>query len=90
MLEGSSWERLKHISVDREGEHIHALRPRLDKVTHRLLCNVKLENNVKIVTLRSTFNVENHTLVPAELIVVDEKGHKASPIFKIGMCFHFL
>lgn len=84
MLDGTSWERLKHVSVDREGEHIHALRPRLDKVTHRLLCEVRLEDNVKIVTLRSTFNVENLTLVPAELIVVDAKGQKASPVYKIG------
>ena len=83
-LSGTSWERLKGISVEREGERVYALRPKLDKVTHRLICEVSLEDNVKIVTLRSTFKVENLTLVPAEMVVVDDKGSKASDVFKIG------
>jgi vacuolar protein sorting-associated protein 13A/C len=45
---------------------------------------VKLKDNVKIVTLRSTFNVENSTLVPVELAIVDANGKRASEIYKIG------
>ncbi|GAA6006460.1 hypothetical protein JCM10207_004941 [Rhodosporidiobolus poonsookiae] len=82
-FDGVGWERLKHVYVDREGEHIHALRPKIEKVTHRLLCDVKLVDNVKIVTFRSTFLVENKSLVNAELVIVDDHGKKASQIYKI-------
>ncbi|GAA6031882.1 hypothetical protein JCM8097_003317 [Rhodosporidiobolus ruineniae] len=82
-FEGVGWERLKHVYVDREGEHIHALRPKIEKVTHRLLCDVKLVDNVKVVTFRSTFLVENKSLVNAEMVIVDEHGKKASQIYKI-------
>lgn len=82
-LEGTKWERLKHVSVDREGEHIHPLRPKLDRVTHRLMCDVKLVDNVKVVTFRSTFQVENHTLIPAEMVIIDSHGKRASAPFKI-------
>ncbi|GAA5969299.1 hypothetical protein JCM11641_007543 [Rhodosporidiobolus odoratus] len=82
-FEGAGWERLKHVYVDREGEHVHALRPKIEKVTHRLLCDVKLVDNVKVVTFRSTFLIENKSLVTAEMVIVDEHGKKASQIYKI-------
>lgn len=84
LFEGTSWDRLKHVFVDREGEHIYALRPKVEKVTHRLLCDVKLVDNVKVVTFRSTFLIENKSLVNAEMVIVDEHGKRASQIFKIG------
>lgn len=83
VFDGMGWERLKHVYVDREGEHIHALRPKIDKVTHRLLCDVKLVDNVKVVTFRSTFLIENKSLVNAEMVIVDEHGKKASQVYKI-------
>ncbi|BGP36549.1 Vacuolar protein sorting-associated protein 13 [Rhodotorula kratochvilovae] len=83
VFDGMGWDRLKHVYVDREGEHIHALRPKVDKVTHRLLCDVKLVDNVKVVTFRSTFLVENRSAVNAEMVIVDEHGKKASRIYKI-------
>lgn len=83
LFEGMAWERLKHVSVDREGEHIFALRPKIDKVTHRLLCDVKLIDNVKVVTFRSTFQVQNRSLVVAEMVIVDANGKKASQVYKI-------
>lgn len=83
LFEGISWDRLKHVFVDREGEHIYALRPKVDKVVHRLLCDVKLVENVKVVTFRSTFLIENKSLVNAEMVIVDEHGKKASQIYKI-------
>ncbi|GJN91455.1 hypothetical protein Rhopal_004478-T1 [Rhodotorula paludigena] len=89
LFDGMGWDRLKHVYVDREGEHVHALRPKIEKVTHRLMCDVKLVNNVKIVTFRSPFLVENKSLVNAEMVIVDEHGKKASQIFKIppgGQC----
>lgn len=73
-FEDTQWERLKHVSVDREGEFIHTLRPKVDKVTHRIVCDVKLRDNVKIITLRSSFKVENSTMVPVEMMIVPAGG----------------
>lgn len=80
-IEGMPWERVKHISVDREGEFLVNLRPKLEKVSHRLLYEVKLVDNVKVVTFRSTFNVENNTMVPIEMVVLDAEG-KLSDIIR--------
>ncbi|CAD6889894.1 unnamed protein product [Tilletia caries] len=82
-IEGMPWERLKHISVDREGEFPVSLRPKLNQVPHRLICEVKLKDNVKVITFRSSFQVENSTLVPVELVVLDTNGHLTSIIRKI-------
>ncbi|GAA5995177.1 hypothetical protein JCM5350_001861 [Sporobolomyces pararoseus] len=82
-IEDSGWEKLKQIHVDREGEHVHTLRPKLNSVYHRLLCEVKLVDNVKVVTFRSTFLVENRSLVNAELVIVDASGKKSSKVYSI-------
>ncbi|KAK0549054.1 Vacuolar protein sorting-associated protein 13 [Tilletia horrida] len=82
-IEGMPWERLKHISVDREGEFPISLRPKLNQVPHRLICEVKLKENMKIITFRSSFQVENSTLVPVELVVLDTNGHLTEVIRKI-------
>ncbi|UZJ53507.1 hypothetical protein CBS101457_002827 [Exobasidium rhododendri] len=83
-LEGTTWERIKHLSVDQEGEKVINLRPKMDKVTHRMLCEVKLENNVKVITLRSTFNIENNTLVPIEFVLLDADRKLTDRIHKIA------
>lgn len=83
LVEGMPWERVRHISVDREGEHMVNLRPKLEKVPHRLLCDVKLVDNVKIITFRSTFKVENRTLVPVEMVILDAEGQMTDDIRKI-------
>ncbi|GAA94842.1 hypothetical protein E5Q_01496 [Mixia osmundae IAM 14324] len=82
-IEGTAWERLRHINVDREGEQIHALRPKVDNTTHRVMCDIKLQDNVKIVTFRSAFRIQNMTLVPVEMVIVDSTGKKASSVYKI-------
>ncbi|ORY32314.1 hypothetical protein BCR39DRAFT_523905, partial [Naematelia encephala] len=88
-LQNTPWESLRGISVDREGEQILSLRPRLDKVSHQLTCEIRLENNVKVITLRSTLNVKNETSLPVEMIVVDAHGKASSGALKIepgGSC----
>ncbi|GAA5849449.1 hypothetical protein JCM5353_001982 [Sporobolomyces roseus] len=82
-IEDSAWEKLKEIHVDREGEHVHILRPKVSSVYHRLLCEVKLVDNVKIVTFRSTFLVENRSLVNAEMVIIDGNGKKSSRVYTI-------
>ncbi|MCO5590230.1 hypothetical protein L7F22_044199 [Adiantum nelumboides] len=47
-IEGMAWERIRHLNVDQQGEKIVNLRPKIDRVAHRLLCDVSLENNVKV------------------------------------------
>lgn len=80
-LEGSGFESIDRIPVNREGEALYNLKPRKDKVQHRLLVEVKLgADNVKYITFRSPLLVENHTQVPVEVGVYDpQEGH----LFKI-------
>ncbi|KAI9800700.1 MAG: hypothetical protein M1825_004022 [Sarcosagium campestre] len=76
-LEGSGFESVNRIAVNREGEQLFNLRPKKDKVVHRLLVEVALgEDNVKNITFRSPLLVENKTQIPLELGVFDsEQGH---------------
>ncbi|KDQ63547.1 hypothetical protein JAAARDRAFT_29565 [Jaapia argillacea MUCL 33604] len=83
-LIGKPWEQLRSLPVDREGEYTFPLRPKTDKFPSRLLCEVKLQENVKVVTLRSTYKVENHTMYPLEVTLVDEVGHPAYSLEKIA------
>ena len=71
--------------MDREGEYTFSLRPRSEKYAHRLVCEVKVLGNVKQVVLRSTYKIENHTLYPLELTLVDETGQPVYAVEKIGM-----
>lgn len=76
-LEGSGFDSVERIAVTREGETLYNLKPRKDKVMHRLLVEVKLgADNVKYITLRSPLVVENNTQIPVELGVFSpEEGH---------------
>ena len=76
-LEGSGFDSVNKIPVNREGEAIYSLRPRKDQVLHRLLVEVTLgADNVKYITFRSPLLVENKTQIPVELGVFDaQEGH---------------
>ena len=76
-LEGSGFDSIERIPVNREGETLYNLKPRKDKVLHRLLVEVKLgADNVKYITFRSPLVVENNTQIPVELGVYSpEEGH---------------
>ncbi|KAG6898100.1 hypothetical protein C0992_005427 [Termitomyces sp. T32_za158] len=80
---GKAWEQLRNIPVDCEGEFVFSLRPRL-KHSNRLLCEVKVVDNVKVITIGSTYKVENQTLYPLELTVVDDAGHPVYSLEKIA------
>ncbi|SNX84266.1 related to VPS13 - involved in regulating membrane traffic [Melanopsichium pennsylvanicum] len=83
-IDGMPWERLRHISVDREGEYMLTLRPKLDKVAHRVQYEVKLHNNVKYITFRSSFKIENKTLIPVEMVILDAEGKVTDQVRRIG------
>lgn len=76
-LEGSGFDSVERIAVNREGETLYNLKPRKDKVLHRLLVEVKLgSDNVKYITFRSPLVVENNTQIPVEIGVFSpEEGH---------------
>jgi vacuolar protein sorting-associated protein 13A/C len=76
-LEGSGFDSVNKIPVNREGEYLYNLRPRKEQILHRLLVDVKLgTDNVKYVTFRSPLLVENSTQIPVEIGVYDvEQGH---------------
>lgn len=76
-LEGSGFNSIDRIPVNREGETLYNLKPRKDQVQHRLLVEVNLGiDNVKYVTFRSPLLVENNTQIPVELGVFSpEEGH---------------
>ncbi|EJD47755.1 vacuolar protein sorting-associated protein vps13 [Auricularia subglabra TFB-10046 SS5] len=69
LLDGKPWEALTAVPVDREGKFTYALRPKIDPQPTRLLCEITVEDNVKVVTFRSTYKIENKTLYPIELSV---------------------
>lgn len=78
------WEQLRSIPVDREGEYMFLLRSQTSKNRHRVLCEVKVVDSVKVVTLRSTYKIENHTLYPLELMLVDGKGQPLHSLEKLA------
>ncbi|BEI82300.1 hypothetical protein CcaverHIS002_0301680 [Cutaneotrichosporon cavernicola] len=77
------WDPVRGISVDREGEHVLNLRPRIDKVTYQLMCDTELQDNIKVITIRSTLVIENETSLPVEMIIVDAHGKAAGSVLKI-------
>ena len=83
-LEGSGFEAITRIPVSREGETLYNLKPRQDKILHRLLVDVKLESdNVKYITFRSPLLVENKTQITIELGVYDPESHDLLKIERI-------
>ncbi|CAG8543869.1 1688_t:CDS:10, partial [Acaulospora colombiana] len=80
-FQGPLWECIKDIPVDREGETLYTLRPKLeDNVSHRLVVDVKLTDNIKVVTFRSVLVVENRTLITIELLIDNAKVPKVYQI----------
>lgn len=76
-LEESGFDSLERVGVNREGEKLYNLKPRKDKVLHRILVEIKLGvDNVKYITFRSPLLVENNTQIPVEIGVYSpEEGH---------------
>ena len=76
-LEESGFDSIERIGVNREGETLYNLKPRKDKVLHRLLVEIRLgADNVKCITFRSPLLVENNTQIPVEIGVYSpEEGH---------------
>lgn len=88
-LDGALWETIRNISVDTQGEHMYSLRPSINNVQHRIVFDVKMVNNLKIVTIRSAMTIENNTLLPIDVGILDPRGkHFEDNIVKIGKCLY--
>jgi vacuolar protein sorting-associated protein 13A/C len=84
-LEGSGFDSISRIPVIREGETLYNLKPRKDKVQHRMLVDVKLgSDNVKYITFRSPLLVENKTQIPIEIGVYSPDDDTLLKIEKIA------
>lgn len=84
-VRGVGWETLHTIEVDRTGTKFYSLRPRIRDVAHRLACDVTLEGNVKVITVRSTLQIQNNTMVTMEVSTIDSAGASMSPVQRVGM-----
>ena len=83
-LEDTEFDSIKQIQVNREGENLYTLRPRKDKILHRLLCEVHLgADNIKYITFRSPLLVENNTQIPIELGVLDKANEHVIKLYKV-------
>ena len=82
-LEGSGFDSIERIPVNREGETLYNLRPRKD-VQHRLVVEVTLAaDSVKYITFRSPLLVENSSQIPIEIGVFDPEQGDILKIEKI-------
>ncbi|KAK5949277.1 Vacuolar protein sorting-associated protein 13 [Knufia fluminis] len=84
-IEGSGFDSISRIPVSREGEALYNLKPRKDKVQHRMLVEVKLgSDNVKYITFRSPLLVENKTQIPIEVGVFSPEDGNLLKIEKVA------
>ena len=84
-LEGSGFDSIGRIPVMREGETLYNLKPRKDKIQHRMLVEVKLgTDNVKYITFRSPLLVENKTQIPIEVGVFSPEEGTLLKIEKVA------
>jgi vacuolar protein sorting-associated protein 13A/C len=84
-VRGGGFDSIDRIPVQREGEVLYNLKPRKDKVQHRLLVEVKLgTDNVKYITFRSPLQIENNTHIPVEVGVYSPEDGTLLKIEKIA------
>ena len=84
-LEGTNYDSITEIPVNKEGETLYALRPPGKDALHRILCEVHLgSDNVKYITFRSPLLVCNNTQIPIELGILDSGLQNVTRIYKIA------
>jgi vacuolar protein sorting-associated protein 13A/C len=89
-FEGPSWESVKGVSVDRNGQETFILRPVMDGILHRFIVEVKIENKIKVVTVKSTKSIENLSSIELEIGLVPPRGNKVKSVSRLkpGQCYH--
>lgn len=78
------WETLKSLAVNSEGTTSYILRPKINNVAYRLAVDVKLRDNIKYVTLRSTFVIRNDCMVGIEVALFASGARTSRGTYRIG------
>lgn len=68
-LKDSTFDPVRNISLTSVGEHIYTLYPKADTVSHRLMCEVVMDESVKRIVLRSALTFENKTQIPIDIAI---------------------
>ncbi|CAI4602875.1 CPI_1c_G0034240.mRNA.1.CDS.1 [Saccharomyces cerevisiae] len=78
-VSGQNYKTIMNIDATTEGENLHVLSPPRNNVHNRIVCEARCdENNVKIITFRSTLVIENTTSTEIELLVDSKDPNKPS------------
>jgi vacuolar protein sorting-associated protein 13A/C len=71
----SPYSDVRAISVTSVGEHLHVLYPKLQMVSDRIVCDIRLRDQRKVITIRSPLVIKNSTQVAVQLALLgDESG----------------
>lgn len=82
-IENMHWDEIRGISVEREGEYLFMLSPQIQEFRYHLACEITLRDNVKIITFRSTFVIENETHLPLEAKLLDNANKLSRATYSI-------
>ncbi|CCE63509.1 hypothetical protein TPHA_0F00220 [Tetrapisispora phaffii CBS 4417] len=76
-ISGSKYSTTMKINATNEGEQLFVLEPPVDHVHNRLICDLKsTEDNIKMITFRSTLILENTTEIDIQFMVINENNPK--------------
>jgi vacuolar protein sorting-associated protein 13A/C len=82
-VENMQWDEVRGISVEREGESLFLLSPPIHDTRYHLACEITLRDNVKYITFRSTFVIENETHLPMEAKLLDTANKLSRATYSI-------
>lgn len=82
-IENMQWDEVRGISVEREGEFLFLLSPPMHDSMYHLACEIALRDNVKYITFRSTFVIENETHLPLEAKLLDRANKLSRATYSI-------
>ncbi|KAI9034346.1 hypothetical protein DFJ74DRAFT_600747 [Hyaloraphidium curvatum] len=80
----AQWETLKSLSVNSEGTTSYLLRPKIKNVAYRMAVDVQLKENIKYVTLRSTFVIKNDCFVGIEVALFSSATREPRGTYRIA------
>nr|P87319.2 RecName: Full=Intermembrane lipid transfer protein vps1301; AltName: Full=Vacuolar protein sorting-associated protein 13a [Schizosaccharomyces pombe 972h-] len=85
-FENSKWESLRHVRVNRVGEHIYPLISYdQDELKHYMVVDVNLgEDYIKHITLRSPLLLINETQMEIDVVFCDSDGIQRSQIYHMS------
>lgn len=84
-LKGTPYNNIERVQVNMEAHRTYRLKPADLKIPHHFLCEVKLgHDNVKEVIVRSTYLIENTSLNPLEVKILEENGQDSEITIEPG------